>query len=364
MPGLFDKLAMGPLELKNRFVMAPLTRCRAGEERIPNDLMAEYYGQRSGAGLIISEGTQVNENGIGYPDTPGIHLKEQIEGWKTVTGRVHREGGHIFAQLWHVGRISHPDLIPGGNKPLAPSAVAAEGHARTKQGKKPFPVPRHLDPEEVKSTIKDFIRAGKNAMEAGFDGVELHGANGYLPEQFLNDHTNLRTDEYGGSREKRYRFILEILQGLVETCGADRVGIRLSPSGVRFGTLDSDPVNTYSGLVKKLNEFPLAYIHIVEPLTEIPKGYLGHVLPHFRRIYDGRVITAGGYDPEKAREVVEGGMADMVAFGRAFIANPDLPRRVELDAPLNEAAQKTFYMGGYHGYTDYPFLKENGKQWK
>lgn len=359
MPELFDPLEIGPLHLKNRFVMAPLTRCRAGEERIANDLIAEYYRQRSSAGLIISEGTQVSEQGIGYPMTPGIHSDAQVQGWKKVTESVHREGGLIFAQLWHVGRISHPDIIPGARQPVAPSAVAADGHARTSMGKPDFPVPHALDLEEVRATITDFIRAGENALKAGFDGVELHGANGYLPEQFLNDQTNLRLDEYGGSRQKRYRFILEILNGLVKIWGPDRVGIRLSPSGVRFGTLDTDPVATYSGLVERLNDLPLAYLHLVEPLTDIPKAYLEHVLPHFREIYSGKIITAGGYDPQKAMEVIEQGMADMVAFGRLFISNPDLPKRVELQAPLNDADQRTFYMGGSQGYTDYPFWKES-----
>lgn len=358
MAGLFDTLTLGSLLLKNRIVMAPLTRCRAGEERLPNTLMKEYYRQRAGAGLIITEGAQISLQAIGYPNTPGIHSESQIKGWKAITDEVHNSGGLIFLQLWHTGRISHPDFLPSGMHPLAPSAIAAEGKVRVAGQRFEFPIPRELSTAEVEETIQDYIAAGLNAQKAGFDGVELHAANGYLPEQFLNDSTNHRSDRFGGRPTDRHTFIMEIMEGLVKVWGANRVGIRLSPSAVRFGTLDSDPVCTYSGLAEKLNDLPLAYLHLVEPMTELPELYLSRVLPHFRELYNGRIITAAGYTPESAARVLKDGLAEMVAFGRLFIANPDLPERIRSGAELNEADQKTFYQGGAKGYTDYPSLTE------
>lgn len=355
---LSDPYRLGKLLLKNRIVMAPLTRCRAGEQRIPNAMMVEYYRQRAGAGLIISEGTQISLQAIGYQNTPGIHSREQVEGWKEVCSEVHQEGGIIFAQLWHTGRISHPKLLPPGLHPVAPSPVAAEGKIKIGDEKFDLPLPLKLTLNGVKETIRDYRKAGENAKAAGFDGVELHAANGYLPEQFLNDSTNLRTDEYGGDADNRHRFILEVLDALLTVFGRQRVGIRLSPSAARFGTLDSKAVETYSSLVKKLNALPLAYLHLVEPLTPVPPGYLSHLLPHFRKLYKGTLITAGGYTPEKAHQVVEEGQADLVAFGRLFISNPDLPSRIFLEAPLNEPDTDTFYSGGIKGYTDYPSLSE------
>lgn len=359
MTGLHDSIRIGTLLLPNRLVMAPLTRCRAGEEGIPNALMAEYYRQRSGAGLIIAEGTNISPQAKGYPGTPGIWNTEQVNAWKMVTDAVHSAGGRIFVQLWHTGRLSHPDLLPPGMHPVAPSAIAGEGAVRATGNRHPFPVPKAMLTEEVEATVQDYIRAGSMALQAGFDGVELHAANGYLPEQFLNDGTNQRTDKYGGAATNRYRFILEILEGLLDIWGEDRVGIRLSPSGVRFGTFDSDPVQTYSGLVRKLNELPLAYLHLVEPLTEIPETYLAQVLPHFRKIYQGRIITAGGYDATMAAEVIHQGEAEMVAFGRLFISNPDLPERIRIGEYLNEPDQRTFYTSDEKGYTDYPFFENN-----
>jgi N-ethylmaleimide reductase len=358
MPLLSDPYRLGNLLLKNRIVMAPLTRCRAGEQRIPNAMMVEYYRQRAGAGLIISEGTQISTQAIGYQNTPGIHSQEQVEGWKEVCTEVHQEGGIIFAQLWHTGRISHPKLLPSGMHPVAPSSVAAEGKIKIGEEKYDLPLPLKLSNKGVKETVRDYRTAGENAKAAGFDGVELHAANGYLPEQFLNDSSNLRTDEYGGEVDKRQRFILEILDELLTVFGRNRVGIRLSPSAARFGTIDSRPVETYSSLVQKLNSFPLAYLHLVEPLTPVPPGYLLQLLPHFKKIYSGTIITAGGYTPEKAHQVIEGGQADLVAFGRLFISNPDLPSRIFLEAPLNEPDTDTFYTGGVKGYTDYSTLIE------
>ncbi len=358
---LLDPIFLGALKLPNRLVMAPLTRSRAGESRIPNDLMSEYYKQRAGAGLIISEATVISVEGIGYLNTPGIYSEEQIHGWKGVTETVHKAQGRIYMQLWHMGRISHPSFLPKGIQPVAPSAIPAEGEIRTPLGKSSFPVPRALETAEVKRVIREYGVAAENAMKSGFDGVELHAANGYLPEQFLNDGTNQRLDEYGGSKENRARFILQALEEIIKVWGDHRVGIRLSPSGLRMGTRDSDPVGTYTYLVRELNHFPLAYLHLVEPLQSLQEEqkYLKHVTPYFRDIYKGNLISAGGYNPDSAQYALQQGWADMIAFGKAFIANPDLPERIRIAAALNQADPETFYTFDSIGYTDYPFLKSN-----
>lgn len=359
MPSLLDPINLGSLHLPNRIIMAPLTRCRAGEERIPNPLMATYYQQRAGAGLIISEATVINEQGIGYQNTPGIYSEDQVKGWKMLNDTLHAQGGRMFIQLWHMGRVSHPSLLPRDLYPVAPSAIAGKGEIKTPLGKLPLPVPRSMDISEIEETILDYRRAAENALSAGFDGVELHAANGYLPEQFLNDGTNHRLDRYGGGVENRARFILEILDHLVEVWGENRVGIRLSPSGMKFGTIDNDPVGTYSYLVEKLNHYPLAYLHLVEPLQVIPgdSKYLQHISPHFRSIFKGPIISCGGYDPKSAQHALDQGWADMIAFGRAFIANPDLTDRIRFNAELNQAEPETFYTFDSIGFTDYPKLK-------
>ncbi len=358
---LLDPFRIGDLHLPNRLVMAPLTRCRAGEERMPNALMTTYYRQRASAGLIIAEATVVNKQGIGYRNTPGIYNDAQMAAWKSLNEVLHQAGGRIFLQLWHMGRISHPSFQEDGQLPVAPSAIAGEGEIKTPAGIMPLPVPRAMETQEVEDTIRDYKNAARLALQAGFDGIELHAANGYLPEQFLNDGTNRRTDKYGGSPSNRRRFILEILDQLIEVWGENKVGIRLSPSGRKFGTVDSDPVNTYTALVEELNKYPLAYLHLVEPLSPLEEEsrYLRHVTPHFRKVFKGPLITCGGYTPSSAQHALQEGWADLVAFGRPFIANPDLPERIRQGGPLNQADPETFYTFDSLGYTDYPFLKDD-----
>jgi len=355
---LFSPYKLGDLELPNRMVMAPLTRNRAGDGNVPGQLNATYYTQRVSAGLIIAEATQVSPEGLGYPATPGIHSPAQVAGWKLVTDAVHQHGGRIFLQLWHVGRISHPDLQHDGALPVAPSAIAPTvGQAATYEGMKPFVTPRALETSEIPGIVEQYRQGAKNALEAGFDGVEVHGANGYLIDQFLRDGTNKRTDEYGGSIENRARLLLEVTQAVTEVWGAGRVGVRLSPSGTFNDMHDSDPLATFGYAAEALNRFGLAYLHLIEVVeadlrhggTEVPTSYL-------RDRFTGTLIVNGGYDLDKSNAVLSSHKADLVAFGTLFIANPDLPQRFALNAPLNPADPSTFYGGGEKGYIDYPFL--------
>lgn len=365
---LFSPFQLGRYTLPNRLVMAPLTRNRAGVGNVPVPLNAEYYGQRASAGLIISEATQISPQGVGYPGTPGIHSAEQTEGWKLVTKAVHQQGGRIFLQLWHVGRISHPLLQPNGALPVAPSAIAPEGTASTPEGEKPFVTPRALATEEIPGIIEDYRKAAENALSAGFDGVEIHSANGYLLDQFLQDGTNKRSDRYGGTLENRTRFLLEVTRAVVGIWGSDRVGVRLSPGGSFNSISDSNPVATFSYVANALNQFNLAYLHIVEPrsnadalnnwdkmdqteirLAELNSGF-------FRNYFKGAIISAGAHDRESGNQAIAAGNADLIAYGRLFISNPDLPKRFEINAPLNPYDRSLFYGGTEKGYTDYPTL--------
>jgi N-ethylmaleimide reductase len=345
--------------LSNRFVMAPLTRQRAGSDLAPHALNALYYSQRSGAGLIISEASQISPRGLGYSNTPGIYNAKQIEGWRLVTDAVHEKGGKIFCQLWHVGRHSHPFLQEDGSLPVAPSAVAEPGYITTPRGKVETVIPHSLTVEEIEETIKDYRKAALNAIQAGFDGVEIHAANGYLIDQFLNDNSNIRTDNYGGNIANKCRFAIEVTQAVTEAIGSSKVGIRLSPSGTNFGIRNENPVATFEHLVKELNKFDLAYIHLIEPRIEslalLPQ-YLKQVTPHFRSLIKTALITSAGYDFDSADKAIIDGHADMVAFGKMYISNPDLAERYLLDAPLTPYDEKTFYGGGSAGYTDYPFF--------
>lgn len=359
---LLTPVKLGPYELPNRVVMAPLTRNRTIAGNVPFELNAKYYAQRSSAGLIISEATQVSPQGQGYPMTPGIHSPEQIAGWKLVTDAVHAQGGRIFLQLWHVGRISHPDLQPNGELPVAPSAIAAtDGMAATFEGEKPFVTPRALETHEIPGIIEQFRQGAKNALAAGFDGVEVHGANGYLLDQFLQDGTNQRTDDYGGSIANRARLLLEVTQAVIEVWGSDRVGVRLSPSGTFNSMSDSDPEALFSYVIQELDRLNLAYLHLVEPRVDngvtLEENSTHMTTGFFRPLYSGTIISAGGHDRATAEEVLAAGEADLVAYGRLYISNPDLVKRLELDAPLNPWDRSTFYGGTEKGYTDYPFLE-------
>ncbi|MBD2311879.1 alkene reductase [Desertifilum sp. FACHB-1129] len=358
---LLQPYKLGALELPNRIVMAPLTRNRALPGNIPGPLNAEYYAQRASAGLIISEATQVSPQGLGYPNTPGIYSPEQVEGWKLVTEAVHRHGGRIFLQLWHVGRISHPSLQPNGELPVAPSAIAPTGEASTFSGPQPFVTPRALELNEIPQIIEQYRKGAENALAAGFDGVEIHSANGYLLDQFLQDNANHRTDEYGGSVENRARLLLEVTEAVTKVWGSDRVGIRLSPSGEFNDMNDSNREATFSYVVKALNRFNLAYLHLVEPRVagnETVEGDVsGFPSSFFRPLYNNTIISAGGHDRETGNATLEAGDAELIAYGRWFISNPDLPKRFELNAPLTPYDRDTFYGGTEKGYTDYPTLE-------
>jgi N-ethylmaleimide reductase len=352
---LFTPIQLGAYTLPNRIVMAPLTRNRAGEGNVPGSLNVTYYTQRATAGLIIAEATQVSLQGQGYAATPGIYSPEQVAGWRSVTDGVHALGGRIFLQLWHTGRISHPLLQPGGELPVAPSAIAPPGEAMTYEGMHPFVTPRALETHEIPSVIAQFRQGAENALAAGFDGVEIHGANGYLLDQFLQDGTNKRTDQYGGSIENRARFHLEVTEAVASVWGADRVGIRLSPSSTFNSMHDSNPQATFSYLIEQLNRFGLAYLHLIEPNeSDIRHGGTPIPTSYFRPIFQGNLMVNGGYDREKGNAVIASGNAELVSFGTLFLANPDLPARFRLSLPLNQPDPTTFYGGGEKGYTDYP----------
>jgi N-ethylmaleimide reductase len=357
MPSLLSPFTLGPLTLPNRVVMAPMTRNRAGPGNVPGPLNATYYAQRAGAGLIVSEATQVSPQGLGYPGTPGIHSPEQVEGWKLVTEAVHRAGGRIFLQLWHVGRISHPSLQPGGALPVAPSAIAPSGQAWTLDGMKPYVTPHALEADEIAGIVGDFRRGARNARAADFDGVELHGANGYLIDQFLRDGTNKRTDRHGGSAENRVRFLTEVTEAIVGEWGGARVGVRLSPTNPYNDIVDSHPAATFALAVGALERFGLAYLHIVEPAVSDPVA-AGEIpdLKFFRKIWRGVLIGNKGYDFARADAAIRDGSADLISFATLYLANPDLPERFRRGGPFNPPDRKTFYGGAAAGYTDYPAL--------
>ncbi len=359
---LFTEPDVGALTLPHRVAMAPLTRNRAGEGNVPVDLNATYYRQRASAALIVSEATQVAPKGQGYPRTPGIHSDAQVEGWKKVTDAVHDAGGRIFLQLWHVGRISHSSYHDG-ELPVAPSAVQAEGQVITPDLEMvSFETPRPLETREVPQVVEQYRRGAENARRAGFDGVEIHGANGYLIDQFLRSGTNRRTDRYGGSLENRLRFLREVMGAVTEEWPADRVGLRLSPLSPAHGITDETPEATFSGAADTAQEFDLSYVHLVEPSEPKPPvagdGETARVFAAVREAFDGALVANGNYDRESATEAIDSGYADLVAFGRAFLANPDLPRRLREGLPINVPDEDTFYNGDERGYTDYPTWDE------
>ena len=350
---LFSPIKIGNGTLKNRIFMAPMTRCRSVEGNVANEMMAEYYAQRASAGLIISEGSQISELGIGYPFTPGIHTPEQVEGWKKVTRAVHEKGGAIFLQLWHVGRVSHP-AFHNGDLPVSSSAIKPGGEIYTYEGMKPFVTPRALETDEIKTVVQEYVTGAKNAIEAEFDGVEIHGANGYLIDQFLRDGTNIREDRYGGSVENRARFLFEVVEGIITAVGSDKTGLRLSPSGTSHDMKDSDPAKHFAYVCEKLNAYGLAYLHIIDALEgDIRHGANVVDLAVLREAYKGVLIANGGYDKERGNAAIKNGQADAVSFGKLFLANPDLPERFKANAVLNKPDTATFYTQGEKGYLDY-----------
>lgn len=357
-PKLFQPGRIGDIKIANRIVMAPLTRSRADEAAgdVPgSDLNVEYYRQRSAAGLIISEGTQVSPRGKGYMATPGIYSDAQVEGWKKITRAVHDAGGKIVAQIWHVGRISHPELT-GGAQPVAPSPIQAKAVAYTHNGKFDVPTPHELTVEEIADVVAEFRRGAANAISAGFDGVEIHGANGYLIDQFLRDGANKRSDRYGGSAENRSRFALEVVDAVIAEVGAGRVGIRLSPVTPFNDLSDSAPQIVFGYLIEELSKRGIAFIHCIEGATGGPRDVPGFDFAWARATFKGSYIANNGYDRTLAIDAVESGHADAVAFGRLALANPDLVHRLKADAPFNEPNPATFYTPGPVGYTDYPAL--------
>ena len=360
---LLQPIQVGDLNLTNRVWMAPLTRSRAANEgNIPFDLHVEYYKQRASAGLIITEGSQVSKQAVGYINTPGIHSEEQVEGWKKVTEAVHKEGGHIFIQLWHVGRISHPDFH-NDELPLAPSAINPHDKSYTPKGFKDTVTPKEMTIEEIKQTVLDFKNAAINAMEAGFDGVEIHSSNGYLLHQFFNRTSNVRMDEYGGSIENRAKILFEIIDAIKEVMPENRIGLRLNPSlnGVFGMDADEETIPTFDYIVEKFNNYDLAYLHLSEPFTDVSGiPYLvTEIAKHYRPMYKGTLAINAGFDQEKGNKFILEGLADAVVFGKPFISNPDLPKRFELGAELAAWDQDTFYTPGEKGYTDYPSLQES-----
>jgi N-ethylmaleimide reductase len=356
---LFEPIKIGRLTLPNRVVMAPMTRNRAGAGHAPTALNTLYYRQRAGAGLIVTEGSQVSPQGIGYPNTPGIHTAEQVNGWRAITEAVHQAGGRIFLQLWHVGRTSHPTMQPNGDLPISASAVALEGEIYTDSGMKPYVTPRALGTAEVKKVVEDFRHGARCSLEAGFDGVEIHGANGYLVEQFLVNGTNKRTDIYGGSVENRARFLVEVTQAAVDVWGADRVGVRLSPNGVFGSSADTDRRAIFHHAARALDRFGLAYLHLIDSYPEDPEPAGGYILPReMRAFFQGRIMTNSDYTLEKAEATLARGDADLISFGASFIANPDLPERLRRRLPLNPPDPDTFYGGDAKGYTDYPAFEK------
>ena len=353
---LFTPFKIGSLELPNRLVMAPMTRGRAEADGTPNALIAEYYRQRAGAGLIVTEATPVSRQGVGWVGAPRIYNDKHALGWRGVTEAVHAAGGRIFLQLWHMGRVSHPDFL-SGELPVAPSAIAATGETHTPLGKKAYVTPRALAPEEIPGIVQDYAKATVLARNAGFDGVEIHAANGYLIDQFLRDGSNRRTDQYGGSAVNRTRFLLEVTEAVAGAWSADRVGVRFSPTNPYNDMKESDPVATFGYAAGQLDQFGLAYLHVMEPLPgHFFAGPGERVSPTLRRVFKGPIIANGGYDAEKGGNAIRAGEADLVAFGVPFLANPDLVERYRDGSPLNPPDMATFYTHEAKGYTDYPAL--------
>lgn len=353
---LFSRYKLGDIELSNRMVMAPMTRCRAVEGNIPSPLAVTYYVQRARAGLIITEGSQVSPQGVGYVRTPGIYSQEQVAGWRKVTDAVHQSASKIFLQLWHVGRVSHSDFLNGG-LPVAPSALQVEGYVHTPLGKKKIETPRAIELEEIPGIVNLFRRGAKNAKAAGFDGVEIHGANGYLLDQFLRDGSNRRTDQYGGSLQNRARLPLEVAKAVADVFGADRVGYRISPHFQRYSMSDSNPHETFCYFAEELNKLKLGYLHMIErvgePMLVAPEARFASAV---REIFKGTLILNGGYDAEKGNAAIQESEADLISYGSLFLANPDLPERFKRNAPLNAPDIATFYAGEEKGYIDYPAL--------
>jgi 2,4-dienoyl-CoA reductase-like NADH-dependent reductase (Old Yellow Enzyme family) len=358
MRGLFDPLELGALELPNRIVMAPLTRARSCCDAVPTALMAEYYAQRASAGLIISEATGISREGLGWPNAPGLWNDEQVAGWKLVTTAVHDAGGRIVAQLWHMGRLVHPSL--GGGQPVSSSPTIAPDLAHTYQGKKPYTKAREAMREDIKRIRGDYVRAARNAIAAGFDGVQIHGANGYLVDQFLRDGANFRTDEYGGSIENRLRFMTEVLEDVGDAIGMDRVGIRFSPNILVQGVEDSDPLPLFAALATRLQELKVPWIELREAHQPTSAGAIptAPVSPVMRPLYSGRIILNSDYDGPSARARLAEDVADGISFGRPFIANPDLVERIRIGAPFSPGDAASFYSGGANGYLDYPTFDE------
>ncbi len=354
---LFSPARLGDIDIANRIVMAPLTRNRAQPDRVPSPLAAEYYGQRASAGLLIAEATQISPLGQGYLDTPGIHSDDQVQAWKKVTGHVHARGGRIVLQLWHVGRISHVSLLPEGEVPVAPSAIRADAKTFTAQGFEDVSTPRALALDEIPGIIEDYRNAARNAIAAGFDGVEVHAANGYLIDQFLRDGSNHRHDAYGGSIENRTRLLFEVVQAVAGAIGAGRTGVRLSPTTPANDVHDSTPQALFERAVERLDSIDgLAFVHVIEGATGGERHNIAFDYRALRARFHGPWIVNNGYDRASAEEATQSGYADAVAFGRAFIANPDLVERLRRNAPLAPFDQDTLYGGDAHGYTDYPTL--------
>ena len=358
MPSLFDPLELGSLELPNRIVMAPLTRARAGVDAVPNPLMAAYYAQRASAGLIISEATGISREGLGWPNAPGLWTEEQVEGWKPVTEAVHQAGGRIVAQLWHMGRLVHPDL--GRGQPVSSSATTAPDYAHTYDGKKPYVKAHAATRGDIRRIVGDYVCAARKAIAAGFDGVQIHGANGYLVDQFLRDGANFRTDDYGGSIDNRLRFMSEVLEAVGDEIGMDRVGIRFSPNIYSQGVEDSDPIPLFSAVADRLEELKVPWIELREAHQPTSAGAIptAPVSPAMRSRYSGRILVNSDYDGPKAHERMAEGIADGISFGRPFISNPDLVDRIAVGAPLSPGDESTFYSGDAKGYVDYPNLAE------
>ncbi len=353
---LFTPVTLGKLTLKNRMVMAPMTRNRAAEGNIPQAMNAEYYRQRASAGLIITEATQVSPEGVGYPGTPGIHSEAQVTGWHKVTDAVHEEGGHIYLQLWYCGRISHPDLLPDKQTPVAPSAIKPEGEAITFEGMKAFVEPRALETNEIQDIVAQYKNAALMAKQAGFDGVEIHAANGYLLDQFLRDGSNQRTDEYGGNEENRMRFLNQVIDAVLEVWDSNSVGIRLTPENSFNSMSDSNPQAHFNYFITQLNRRNLAYLHILE--GDMMGAERNVDYRALRDVYKGIYMANNGYDKDRAQTAITNGDCDLVAFGVPFLANPDLVYRYKNNLQLNVADQNTFYGGDETGYTDYPYAEQ------
>lgn len=357
---LFDSAQLGDITLNNRIVMAPMTRGRADEHRVPTPLMATYYEQRASAGLIITEATAVSAQGYGWHLAPGIYTDAMEQGWRAVTDSVHKAGGKIMLQLWHMGRVSHPDFLNGA-LPVGPSAIAAQGEAHTPSGKKPYVIPRALEESELTGIVQDYVNATKRALAAGFDGIEIHAANGYLLDQFIRDGSNKRTDGYGGRIENRLRLVIEVVEAVVGVAGAGRTGIRFSPTNHYNDMHDSTPQETFTRAAEMLAPFDLAYLHIMEPFSKthmLADADGPYVTPAIAKVYHKALIINGGYDLASGNDALDHHLAEAVAFGIPFIANPDFVRRLRSGAPMNEANPEFFYGGGAQGYTDYPFLSK------